>query len=119
MFVALPTGYGKSLCSFTLPLIFDHLRTVTNQSIVSPLVALMKNQVAHCSSRGLTAGFDSSDPNHHIMRKQILEGKCQLVFISPESLFTGRRWREMLREEPYLSNLVGIVVDEAHCVKKW
>ena len=64
VFVALPTlGYGKSmksLCDFALPPVFDRIRKVTNQSIVlvvSPLVALMKDQVAHCSSRGLTAGF--------------------------------------------------------------
>ena len=50
VFVALPTRYGKSLRYFTLPSIFDHLRTVTNQSlvfVVSPLVALMKDQVTH------------------------------------------------------------------------
>ena len=51
------------------------------------------------------------------MKKEILEGKCQVVFISPESLFTGRRWRDMLRQEPYRSNLVGFIVDEAHCVR--
>ena len=121
VFIALPTGYGKSLCYFALPPVFDRIRKVTNQSIVlvvSPLVALMKDQVAHCTSRGLTAGFISSDSSDS-MKKEILEGKCQVVFISPESLFTGRRWRDMLREEPYVSNLVGFVVNEAHCVKKW
>ena len=66
----------------------------------------MKDQVAHCSSRGLRAGFVSSDSSDS-MKKEIPEGKCQVVYISPESLFTGRRWRDMLREEPYLSNLVG------------
>ena len=75
--------------------------------------------MAHCSSCGLTAGIISSDSSDYSMRKEILEGKCQVVFISPESLFTGRRWRDMLREEPYLSKLVGFVVDEAHCVRKW
>ena len=84
--------------------------------VVSPLVALMEDQVAHCSSRGLTAGSISNDSSDS-MKKRILE--CQVVFISPESLFSGRRWRDMLRDEPYISNLVGFVVDEAHCVKKW
>ena len=87
--------------------------------VVSPLIALMKDQVAHCSSCGLMAGIISSDSSDYSMRKEILEGKCQVVFISPESLFTGRRWRDMLREEPCLSKLVGFVVDEAHCVRKW
>ena len=121
VFVALPTGYGKSVCYFALPLVFDRVRAVTNKSIVlvvSSLVALMKDQVAHCSSRGLRAGYISSDSSNS-MKKEVLEGRCQVVFISPESLFSVRRWRDMLREEPYVSNLVGFVVDEAHCVKKW
>ena len=53
VFVALPTGYGKSLCYMALPWIFDRLRGVTNQSVVlvvSPLVALMADQVAQCCS---------------------------------------------------------------------
>ena len=57
VFVALPTGYGKSLCYMALPWIFDRLRGVTNQSVVlvvSPLVALMADQwlsVVHVRSR--------------------------------------------------------------------
>ena len=53
VFVALPTGYGKSLRYMALPWIFDRLRGVTNQSVVlvvSPLVALMADQVAQCCS---------------------------------------------------------------------
>ena len=52
VFVALPTGYGKSLCYMALPWIFDRLRGVTNQSVVlvvSPLVALMADQVCSCA----------------------------------------------------------------------
>ena len=84
VFVALPTGYGKSLCYFALPLVFDRVRAVDRQSIVlvvSPLVALMEDQVAHCSSRELTAdfiGYDSSDS----MKKRILEGKCQVFSLA-------------------------------------
>ena len=71
MFVSLPTGYGKSVCYFPLPFVFDCLRRVEKKSIVvvvSPLVALMKDQVAQCSSCGLAAGFVSTDPNDHSMR---------------------------------------------------
>ena len=71
VFVSLPTGYGKSVCYFPLPFVFDCLRRVEKKSIVvvaSPLVALMKDQVAQCSSCGLAAGFVSTDPNDHSMR---------------------------------------------------
>ena len=78
----------------------------------------MKDQVAHCTSRGLSAAYVSSDLDRDMSRK-VLEGSYQIVFISPESLFTGKKWREMLQEEPYRSNLIGFIVDEAHCVKKW
>ena len=60
MFVALPTGYGKSLCYYCLPYVFDSVRKVENKSIVlviSPLVALMKDPVNHCRSRGLNCWF--------------------------------------------------------------
>ena len=113
VFVALPTGYGKSFCYYALPLVVDRLRGVNGQSIVlvvSPLIALTKDQVAHCSSRGLKAVFIGSDTSDS-MKKAILEGKRQIVYICPEPLFTRRRWRKMLREEPYLTNLVGFVVD--------
>lgn len=121
VFVALPTGYGKSICYYSLPIVFDRIRKVSNKSIVvvvSPLIALMEDQVKHCLLHGVSASYVSSDMVRS-MRRQILEGQYQIVFISPEALFTGRNWREMLKEEPYLSNLVGFIVDEAHCVKKW
>ena len=58
VFVSLPMGYGKSVCYFPLPLVFDRLRRVEKKSVVvvvSPLVALMKDQVSDCfhESRGV------------------------------------------------------------------
>lgn len=122
VFVALPTGYGKSLCYAALLCAFDCMRSVERSSIVvvvSPLLALMKDQVAVYSSRGLAAAYVSSEPENRLMRQGVLEGLYQLVYISPELLFRSAQWREMLREEPYMSRLVAFVVDEAHCVKKW
>ena len=70
MFVALPTGYGKSLCYCCLPSVFDRVRSVEEQSIVvvvCPLTALMKDQVAVCHSKGLTAGYVIADAGHESM----------------------------------------------------
>ena len=120
VFVALPTGYGKSLCYSCLPYVFDLIMCKEKQSIVvvvSPLVALMKDQVDSCTAKGLSAAYVSAEPGNENMNQGVLEGRYQLVFLSPEALFFSRRWREMLREEPYCSNLVAFVIGEAHCIK--
>ena len=64
VFVSLPTWYGKSLCYAALPAAFDSLRRSPSQSIVvvvSPLIALMKDQVATLSGRGLSVGCVTSE----------------------------------------------------------
>ena len=58
VFVSLPTGYGKSLCTVILPSVFDELRKSDKKSIVlvvSPLIALMKDQVDSITAMGLSA----------------------------------------------------------------
>ena len=85
---------------------------------VSPLIALMKDQVTALSSRGLAVGCvtqESSDEE----KAKVRSGQYQLVLFSPEALLSVRRWREMLQSEMYSSRIVAFIVDEAHCVKKW
>ena len=85
VFVALPTGYGKSLCYCCLPYVFDYLRSVDNQSIVlfvNPLVALMKDQVAVYSSKGLATAYVSAEPGYRDTRQgMLLEGRCTNWFL--------------------------------------
>ena len=50
---------------------------------------------------------------------QVEKGEISLVFMSPELMITGCRWREMFRSAVYQENLGAVVVDEAHCVDKW
>ena len=119
VFVVLPTGYGKSLCFGALPKIFDKVlrKSGSIALIISPLVALMNDQVASFQSKGVSAvrvGDCSPDTN-----SRIIEGEYQLVFISPEAILSRRRWRKMLLSDVYQRNLIAIVIDEAHCVKKW
>ena len=121
VFVSLPTGYGKSLCYAALPPAFDKLRATDQPSIVivvSPLIALMKDQVAAYSSKGLKAGCITRESSA-VEKAEVVKGNLQLVYFSPESLLLGHRWRELLQTEPYLSNVVAVVIDEAHCVMKW
>ena len=136
VFVCLPTGAGKSLCYAILPSVHDSFRrggygqpsdsdaaepAITKVSsvvlIVSPLIALMKDQVECFTRKGLKAVYiDSSDEEAKIAA---MSGEFQLVYISPETLINDRQWRRILESDYLRCNLVALVIDEAHCVRKW
>ena len=119
VFVSVPTGYGKSFCYQSLPVLFDALRghrTVTSVVlVVSPLVSIMKDQVSDLNDKQLCA-VDVTSVMEEKVEEAILRGQYSIVYISPEQLLTQGKWREMLHSEVYQRNLVGFV---AHCVKKW
>ena len=123
VFAALPTGYGKSLCYGCLPSVFDDLRSCSSSIVVvvSPLVALMKDQVESFKKRGVSAAIvtSESDAESESIKSGVLEGRYQLVFISPEQLIAKEKFRCMCQNEIYTERLVSLVIDEAHCVKKW
>ena len=54
-----------------------------------------------------------------VIRQEIERGEYQIVFVSPEAHFFGTQWRQILSSAVYCLKLVGFVVDEAHCIKKW
>ena len=91
VFVSLPTGYGKSLCYILLPKLFDALRGVCGQSIilrVSPLIALMKDQVGNITKMGIRATYISDKESiSTVIRQEIERGEYQIVFVSLEALF--------------------------------
>ena len=123
VFVSLLTGFGKSLCYMLLPLVFDYLAVESGGGkaivvVTSPLIALMEDQVASYSAKGIKAAFIDSESDMD-KKASVTEGAYQLVLFSPEALISNRKWRHMLREQPYASRLVALVIDEAHCVKKW
>lgn len=123
VFVSLPTGYGKSLCYTILPKVFDLLRNADRKSmmlVVSPLVALMKDQVASITAMGLSAIYISDKQSTNASLKQsIKNGEYQIIFMSPEALICNMEWRSMLSTHIYQENLIAFVIDEAHCIKKW
>ena len=120
VFVCLPTGSGKSLCYAVLPAVFDRLRQKTSPTslviVVSPLITLIKDQVETFMRKGLKPVYVSSDEES---KHAVLTGGFQLVYLSPESLLMDRQWRVILESPLFQDNLVALVIDEAHCVKKW
>ncbi len=113
----LPTGFGKSLIYQLLPIVSEKLgRPKSGKAIiviVSPLVALMDDQVKEAAKLGLCA----AQLGVHNDRK-IMEGNFSLIFGSPESWILNQKWRAMLASILYQDNLVAIVVDEAQVVYK-
>ena len=123
VFVALPTGYGKSVIFGVLPAAFDVLRGHTEHKsiaiIITPLAALMKDMKDKFVPRGVNAEFlgELQADTGAVLR--VVDGKHQLVFVSPENLLDNPLLRGMLTSEVYQSHLVAVVVDEAHCIEKW
>ena len=120
VFVSLPTGYGKSLIYGCLPRLLDRFKKLPDGTsiviVVCPLKALMMDQVKHFRSLGLSAAFVG---DRSISLESFLAGQYQLIFLSPETLNRGRIWRDIIRSALYQTNLVSMVVDEAHLVKTW
>ena len=110
--VLMPTGGGKSLC-YQIPAM---LRDGTGL-VVSPLIALMQDQVAALSELGIEAGFLNSSQSYEEQQDVIArlrQGSLQLLYVAPERLATGHT-RALLREVP----ISMIAIDEAHCVSQW
>ena len=115
VFISLPTGYGKSFCYGCLPIVLRD-KTSSIVVVVTPLVAIMKEQAIDFERKDLSAVYITcGSVGGEGKMQDVLDGLYDLVFISPEQLLTKWCWREMLHSEPYL-NMVAFVVD---CVKKW
>jgi ATP-dependent DNA helicase RecQ len=75
----------------------------------------MKDQVNRLNNIGFKAAYVGCEE----AEKGIDNGDFMYVFISPESILSNERWRCMLEKKSYQERLVGIVVDEAHCIVEW
>src|SRR5436309_251328 len=112
VFALLPTGGGKSLC-FQLPALIRPGLTV----VVSPLIALMKDQVDALTASGIPATFLNSSlaPGESRPRLRGLHnGEFRLLYVAPERLMLSGFLEDLKRWK-----VSGIAVDEAHCISEW
>jgi len=112
VFALLPTGGGKSLC-FQLPALHRVGLTV----VVSPLIALMKDQVDQLQAAGIAATFLNSSLGARESRSRLAglhRGEWRLLYVAPERLMLDD-WRENLQAW----NVAALAIDEAHCISEW
>ena len=111
-FVIMPTGAGKSLC-YQLPALMQDGTAI----VISPLIALMKNQVDQLNAFGVKAKFLNSTLTKGEMakvKKETLSGELKLLYVAPESL-TKEENIAFLKK----ANISFSAIDEAHCISEW
>ncbi len=111
-FVIMPTGAGKSLC-YQLPAVVQEGTAI----VISPLIALMKNQVDQLNSVGVNAHFLNSTLTKSEATKvknEVLKGITKLLYVAPESL-TKEENITFLKS----AKLSFVAIDEAHCISEW
>ena len=106
----MPTGAGKSLC-YQLPAVARHGTAL----VISPLIALMHDQIRSANAIGLKAGsLTSADADRDATVQRLRAGELDLLYVAPERA-TGESFRRLIGG----IDLALIAIDEAHCVSEW
>ena len=118
--VLMPTGGGKSLC-YQVPAIARYRSQKGATLVVSPLIALMQDQVDALQELGVHAGYLNSTQSleqSKIIEDEWVHGRLLLLYVAPERLLTPRFLR--LLDRMYARGHLGLfAIDEAHCVSQW
>jgi ATP-dependent DNA helicase RecQ len=112
VFALLPTGGGKSLC-FQLPALLREGLTI----VVSPLIALMKDQVDSLQTSGIAATFLNSTLERHEAAERfraLNRGEYRMLYVAPERLML-----DTFLERALNWNIAQFAIDEAHCISEW
>jgi ATP-dependent DNA helicase RecQ len=114
--VLMPTGGGKSLC-YQIPALAREGLAI----VVSPLIALMQDQVEALQQLGVNAAFLNSSlsaEDNSCITRQVLAGEIKLLYVAPERLMVGS-FLSLLDEVQQHVGLALFAIDEAHCVSQW
>lgn len=112
--IVMPTGMGKSIC-FQLPALLKTGLTL----VISPLVALIENQVLELQKKQLPAALLHSEVSKNERKKTIQlieENKLRLLYLSPETFLSPNIWS--IISQPKIA-INGLILDEAHCLAQW
>jgi ATP-dependent DNA helicase RecQ len=114
LLMILPTGGGKSLC-FQIPGLWHPGLTI----VISPLMALMADQVQGLNDRGISAAavhYHLTPPERRRALWLLDQGRLKFLYVSPEMLLSPPIWQRIT--QPKL-NIAQLVIDEAHCLVQW
>ena len=118
--VLMPTGGGKSLC-YQVPAIVRHRAGRGVAVVVSPLIALMHDQVGALAELGVAAAFLNSSQDGdegRVIERELMAGRLALLYAAPERILTPR-FQAMLDSLGERGLLSLFAIDEAHCVSQW
>src|SRR5579862_6962575 len=117
VFALMPTGGGKSLC-FQLPAVLTPGLSI----VVSPLIALMQDQVRLLEDNGVAATYINSTLRYDEIQRRLaaaIRGEYKLIYLAPERLLLSEFLEGPLQRLSVDPGLSAFVIDEAHCVSEW